>query len=154
VTYAAALAGPVAQFQPSGSLKPTAMGSDLSEPAVSSETAHRRASEVMSGSLTDKPDGTTPNAQVTNTCLPAGQLSNKTPIFISGASDTRAFLAWIQASCPGGLTAQLKGENLMVVPANVDGFRTLVCALRFLDGRQGVNSTPSRSQRTAVCGFW
>jgi len=37
VTYAATLAVPVAPFQPSGSLKPTAMGSDLSEPAVSSE---------------------------------------------------------------------------------------------------------------------
>ena len=36
VTYAAALAGPVAPFQPSGSLKPTAMDSEPSEPAVSS----------------------------------------------------------------------------------------------------------------------
>jgi hypothetical protein len=60
--YAAALAGSVAPFQPRGSLKPTAMGSDLSKPAVSSETANRRVSEDMSGSLSDKPDCTTVNA--------------------------------------------------------------------------------------------
>jgi hypothetical protein len=117
VTYAAALAGSVAPFQPSGSLKPTTMGSDLSEQAVSSETAKGRVSEDMSGPLSDKPDGTTPHAQVTNTCLPGGQRTNKTPIFISVASDTRAFQSWLRASCPGGLTAQLKGEKLMVVPA-------------------------------------
>ena len=37
VTYAASLAGPVVLSKPSGSLKPTAMDSDMSEPAVSSE---------------------------------------------------------------------------------------------------------------------
>jgi hypothetical protein len=93
VTYAAALARSVAPFQPSGSLKPTDMVSDLSEPAVSSEAANRRVSEDMSGPLSDNPDGTTPNAQVTNTCLPARQRTIKTQIFISGASDTRGFLA-------------------------------------------------------------
>jgi hypothetical protein len=39
------------------------------------------------------PDGATLNAQVANTCLPAGERPNKTPIFISGFRDTRAFLA-------------------------------------------------------------
>jgi len=34
VTYAAAMAGSVAPSQPSGSLKPTAMDSDMSEPAA------------------------------------------------------------------------------------------------------------------------
>jgi len=133
-TYAAVLAGPVTPFQPSGSLKPTAMGSDLSEPALSSETANRRVSSDMSGSLCDKPDGTTPNAQVTNTCLPAGERPNKTPIFISGVRDTRTFLAWLRASCPGGLTAQLKAEKLMVDPSTANGFRAAVSALRSLDG--------------------
>jgi hypothetical protein len=71
-TYAAVLAGPVVPSQPSGPLKPTAMGLDLSEPAVSSQTANRRMSSDMSGPLSDMPVGTTPNAQVTNTCLPAG----------------------------------------------------------------------------------
>ena len=61
------------------------------------------------------------------------------PIFISGVTDTRAFLAWLRASCPGGLTAQLKSEKLMVVPSTADGFRAVVTALRFLDGKDGVS---------------
>jgi hypothetical protein len=139
VTYMAALARSFAPFQPSGLLKPTAMGSDLSEPAVSCETANRHMSEDMSRPLSDKPDGTTSNAQVTNTCLPAGERPNKMPIFISGASDTRSFLAWLRASCPGGLTAQLKGEKMMVVSATADGFRAVVIALWSLNGREGVS---------------
>ena len=110
-TYAAVLAGSVVPFQPSGSLKPTAMDSDPSEPAVSSETVNRRMSSDMSGPLSDMPDGTTFNAQVANTCLPAGERPNKTPIFISGVRDTRAFLAWLRATCPGGLAAQLKADG-------------------------------------------
>jgi hypothetical protein len=38
------------------------VGSDLSEPTVSSKTDNRRMSSDMSGPLSDKPDGTTPNA--------------------------------------------------------------------------------------------
>jgi hypothetical protein len=79
------------------------------------------------------PVGTTPNAQVTNTCLPTGESPHKTPIFISGVSGTRSFLAWLRASCLGGLTAQIKGEQLMVVPATADGFRGVVSALRALN---------------------
>ena len=85
-TYAAVSVGSVAPLQPSGSLKPTAMDSDPSESTVSSETVNRRMSSEMSGPLSDKPDGTTQNAQVT-TCLSAGERPNKTPIFISGARD-------------------------------------------------------------------
>jgi hypothetical protein len=48
------------------------------------------------------PDGTTNSAQVTNTCVPAGERPNKMPIFISGVRDTHAFLACLRASCPGG----------------------------------------------------
>jgi hypothetical protein len=59
------------------------MDSDPSESAVSTETANRRMSNDMSGPLSGKPDGNTPNAQAANTCLP-GQRPNKTPIFISG----------------------------------------------------------------------
>jgi hypothetical protein len=135
----AALAGLVAPSQPSGSLKPTAMDLDMSEPTVSSETANRRMSSDMSGPLSDMPDGATHNAQVNNTCLPAGERPNKTPIFISGFCDTRAFLAWLQASCPGSLTAQLKSEKLMVVPSTADRFRAAVSALRSLDGRESVS---------------
>jgi hypothetical protein len=85
------------------------------------------------------PNGTTNRAQVDNTCLPAGELPNKTPIFISGARDTRAFLAWLRAACPGGLTAQLKAEKLMVVPFTADGFRATVSALISLDVGEGVS---------------
>jgi hypothetical protein len=148
VKYAAVLAGSVAPFQPRGSLKPTAMGSDKSEPAVSTETANRRMSSDMSESLSDKPDGTNPNAQVAITCLPAGQRPNKTPIFITGVSDARTFLPWLRASCPGGLTTKLKGEKLMVVPSTAQGFRATISALWSLDGGGVWVFTPSHSRRT------
>ena len=35
--------------------------------------------------------------------------------------------------------AQLKGEKLMDVPSNADGFRAAVSALRSLDGKEGVS---------------
>jgi hypothetical protein len=54
------------------------------------------------------------------------------PIFISGVSDTRTFLAWLQASCPNGLKAQIKGEKLMVIPSTANGFRAAVSSLREL----------------------
>ena len=109
------------------------MHSDPSESAVSSETVNRRMSSDMSGTLSDKPNGTTPNAQVTNTCLSEGERPNKTPIFISGARDTRAFMAWLRGFCPGGLTTQLKAKKLMVVPSTANGFRAAVSALRSID---------------------
>jgi hypothetical protein len=96
-TYAAVLAGPVAPFQPSGSLKPIAMDSELSESAVSPETVNMRMSSDMSGPLSDMPDGTTIRAHEGNTCLPAGERPNQTPIFISGVRDTRASLTWWSA---------------------------------------------------------
>jgi len=55
---------------------------------------------------------------------------NKSLIFISGVRATRAFLAWLRASCPGGLTAQLKAEKLLVVPSTANSFRAAVSALR------------------------
>ena len=82
------------------------MDSDPSELAVSSEAVNRRMSGDMSGPLSDMPNGTTTHAQVTSGCLPAGERPNKTPIFISGVRDACAFLAWLRASCLGGLTAQ------------------------------------------------
>jgi hypothetical protein len=69
VTYAAVLARPIVLSQTSGSLKPTAMGSDLSEPAVSSETPNRHMSGDIFGHLREKPGGTTEHARVANTCL-------------------------------------------------------------------------------------
>jgi len=92
----------------------------------------------MSGPLSDMPDDTTSKAQVANTCLPSGEFPNKTPIFISGVSDTHSFLALLRASCPGSLTTQQKGEKLMVVPSTADGFGAAVSAMRYLDGKEGV----------------
>jgi hypothetical protein len=40
---------------------------------------------------------------------------------------------------PRSLTAQLKGEKLMVIPSTADGFRATVSALRSLDGKEGVS---------------
>jgi len=138
VTYAPVLDGIVAPSQPRGSLKPTAMDSDVYEPAVSFQTANRRMCSVMSRPLSDKPDVTTLNAQLANTSLPAGELPNKTPIFISDVPDTRDFLTWLRASCLGGLTVQLKSENLMFVPLTADELRPAVGTLRSLDGKEGV----------------
>jgi len=92
-TYAAVVAAPAALHQPSGPLKPTAKGSDPSEHAVSSETAPGRMSTDMSGPLSGMPVGSTVDAHVANPCLPAGKRPDKTPIFITGVGDTRAFLA-------------------------------------------------------------
>ena len=74
MTYAAALAGPVAPFEPSGLLKLTALDTDTSESAVSSETVNRRISSEMSGPLSGTPDGITTHAQVNNAYLPAGNV--------------------------------------------------------------------------------
>ena len=133
-TYAAVLVGTVAPLQSSGPLKPRAMDSDSFQSAVSTKTVNRRMSSDMSRPLSDKPDGTTPNAHVTNICLAAGERPNKTPHLISGARDTRPFLAWLRASCPGGLTAQLKAKKLMVVPSTANGFTATGSALWSLDG--------------------
>jgi hypothetical protein len=129
---------PIAPKLPSGPLKHLAKGSDSSEPAVSSETAPRRTSD-MSGPLSCMPVGTTTTAHVATTSVPAGQRPNKTPIFITGVTDTRGYLTWLRASCPCSLTAQLKAEKLKVVPSTADGFRATVRALRSLDGKKGVS---------------
>ena len=71
--------------------------------------------------------------------MSAGERPNKTPILISGVRDTRAFLVWLGGSCPGGLTAQLKAEKLMVVPSTANVFRAAVSALRFIDDGEGVS---------------
>jgi hypothetical protein len=138
LAYATLVAGVASLQMSSGPRKSTANGSALAESAASPEAATRRMSlEDMSGPLRDMPDGTTPNAQVaTTSAAPIGERSNKTPIFISGVGDTRSFLAWLRASCPGGLTAQLKSEKLMVAPSTANGFRAAVSALRSLDGKK------------------
>jgi len=54
-------------------------------------------------------------------------------------TDTRGFLAWLRASCQSGLTAQMKGEKLMLVPPTAEGFRATVSALLSLDGSKDVS---------------
>lgn len=104
--------------------------------AVSSETANRHMSSDTLGPLSDKLDGTTPNAHVTSTCLPAEDRPNKTSIFNIDFSDTRAFLSWLRAFCPGGLTAQIKGEKWMVALSPTDGFRGVVSTILSIDGME------------------
>jgi len=133
------LAANAAPSLPSGPLKPKTMDSEPSESGVSTKTSKRRMSNDKSGPLNGMPDVATFSAQVANACLPAGQCPNKTPIFISGVRENRAFLAWLRASCPSCLMEQLKSEKLMVVPSTADGFRAVVSALRSLDGKEGVS---------------
>ena len=71
--------------------------------------------------------------------VPVGQRRNKTPIFITGVSDTRGFLAWLRATYQSNLTAQIKAERLLLVPVTADGFRATVAALRSLDSSRGVS---------------
>ena len=96
-------------------------------------------SQDMSGPLSETPDGTTIQAHVATDFLPAGQRPNKTPIFISGASDTRAFLFCLRAFSPVGLVAQLRAKSLMVFPSTADEFRAAVTTLLSFDGKEGVS---------------
>ena len=79
------------------------------------------------------------SAQVVTATAPAAERQNRTPIYVTGVTDTRSFLAWLRALCPSGLSAQIKGERLMLVPVTADGFRATVTALRSLDGSKGVS---------------
>jgi hypothetical protein len=85
------------------------------------------------------PTGATfPQAPEVNV-VPAGQRRIKTPIFNTGVSDTRGFLAWLRATCRSSFTAQIKAESLVFVPETADGFRAAVTALRSLDASRGVS---------------
>ena len=147
-TYAAVVAGRTNSQQPSGQPKPIATVSDSSEPAASPEAANRRMSVDMSGPLSSMPAGTTEAGAVL-----AGERPNKTPVFVTGVTDTRGFLAWLRTLCPSSLSAQMKGEKVMIVPGTADGFRATVSALRSLDGSKGV-TFHTFSQRTVVYVCW
>jgi hypothetical protein len=88
--------------QESGPLKPTAKRSGTPKPAASSEADFRRTSlGDVSGHLSGMPVGTTPDTSMEiTTVIPAGERYNKTPIYVSGVTDTRGFLAWLRESCP------------------------------------------------------
>jgi hypothetical protein len=72
--------------------------------------------------LSDTPAGTTSSSAAP---VPAGQRTNRTSVFITGVTDTRGFLAWLRSRCLKGLTAQMKGENLMV-PETADRCARLI----------------------------
>ena len=113
------------------------MESDSSDPAASSEAANRRLSQDLPGPLSDTPAGTTSAVSKVAAPVPARQRRNRTPNFITGVTDTHGFLAWLWSRCPKGLTAQMKGENLMVVPEKADDYRAAVSALTSLDVSKG-----------------
>jgi hypothetical protein len=98
--YAAVVAGRTNPQQPSGQPKPTATGSDSSEPVSSSEAANRRIYVDMSGPLSSMPAGTTEAGAV-----PAEERPTKTPVFVTGVTDTRRFLALLRTLCPSSLSA-------------------------------------------------
>jgi hypothetical protein len=138
---AVVVAGRAVPCQESGPLKPTAKGSGTSEPAASSEADFRHTSlGDMSGPLRGIQAGTTPDTPMeTTTIIPRGERHNKTPIYVTGVTNSRGFMAWLRESCPCGLSAQMKGERLMLVPKTAHGFRPTVRALRSLDGSNGVS---------------
>ena len=102
----------------------------------------------MSGPLSSMPAGSTQAEAV-----PTGKLPNKTPSFVAGVTDTRGFFAWLETLCPSSLSAQKKGEKLMIVPGTADGFRATVSALRSLDGSKCVTfqSSSLPEDRCVVC---
>jgi hypothetical protein len=99
-TYAAVVSDSPSSIHPSGTLKPTANGSASSDPAASSEADTRRMSVCdMPGPLRGLPVGATiPNPQPANpSVVTPGERRNRTPIYITGVSDTRGFLAWLRS---------------------------------------------------------
>ena len=131
LAYATVVAGIASPEQASGPHKSTAKGTVPNEPAASSEAAARRMSlGGMSGPLCGIPDGTNTYAQVaSNSAAPAVERQNNTPIYVTGVTDMRVFLKCLRASCHIGLSAQIKGENLMFIPHTAEGFRAAFSAL-------------------------
>jgi hypothetical protein len=127
--------------QESGTLKPKCKGSCTPEPAASSEAHFMRISlRDMFGPLSWSPAGTTSDTAMgtTKVVLPV-ERQNKDPIYVSGVTDARGFLAWLRELCRCGLSAQIKEERLMIIPGTGDCCRSTVTATRLLDLRKGVN---------------
>jgi hypothetical protein len=144
--YVAVVAGSTNPHQPSGQPKPITNVSVSSESATSSEAANRRMSVDMSGPLSSTPAGTTEAGAV-----PAWERPNKTPVFVTGVTDTREFLAWLRTSCPSSLSAQINGEKLMIVPGTADGFRANVQCPPIPWREQGCDRSHFLSPRGSLC---
>jgi hypothetical protein len=102
----------------------------------------------MARPLCGLPVGTISNAQVGASAVVPAELLNKTPIYVSGVTNTRRFLIRLSYLCPSP-PAQIKEETLMIIPRASDGSRATVTALRSLDWLQGCVSTLSPGE--SVC---
>jgi hypothetical protein len=130
--------------KPSGTLKPTAKETGTAAVAAASkDAAHRHKSAGPSGSvlgpLSGKPEGTNFTAAQVEGRVPPGERSNKTPVYVSGVSNTRKFLEWIREKTARKLLAQMRGETLMLVPETEDGFRAIIGNLRSHGEDKGVS---------------
>ena len=74
-----------------------------------------------------------------NSVFPIDERKYKNPSYVSGVPDTRGFLTRIRVSFHSGLSAQTKGQSLVLVPRTADGFRVAVSALWSYDGSKGVS---------------
>jgi hypothetical protein len=73
------------------------------------------------GPLSGKPEGTTFTAAQVEGRVPPGERRNKTPLYVSGVSNTRKFLEWIREKTASKLLAQMRGETFMLVPEIAEG---------------------------------
>jgi len=63
------------------------------------------------------PVGTTSSTQVATNCVaPTVEQQNKTPIYVSGVTDTCGYLKWIWASRHSRISDQIKQERQVLVP--------------------------------------
>ena len=110
---------PAASNQTSGSSTPSAKGAAQSVPVDSMESTNRcpaGPSSNGSGSQGETPCGTTTTAAQADLVVPPGERKNKTPVYITGVSNTRSFLRWFQGKTGGNGTAQMRDESLVLVP--------------------------------------
>jgi hypothetical protein len=141
-TYAAVVCESPSIIQPSGRLKPTVNNSASSGPAASPEADIKRMSVCdMSGPLSGMNVGATiPNPQPANpSAVNPGARRNRTPIYITGVSDTRGVLAWLRSRCPNGISAKKKCKRLTVMPGTADHFWAAITAIRSLDVSKSVS---------------
>ena len=114
---------PAASKQPSGSSTPSARGAAQSVPVDSMESTNRRPASPSgngSGSQGDTPFGTTPTAAQADKVVPPGERKNKAPAYVTGVSNIRSFLRWLQEKTGGNGTAQMRDGSLVLVPDTAD----------------------------------
>jgi len=92
----------------------------------------------MSGSVRGTPSGTThPSPHVVDNDVPAREQLKKYYNMRFGCNIHAWLLAWLRASYPFGLSAQLKGKAL--IPCRFDGFRTTIRALQSPHGSRDMS---------------